>query len=756
MKIKFTAWLAATAMVAVGTALVPTAAGAEEPTLVPVEVPPGSTDFAPAPVGDQPVVPAPGLVPSVPPTGNATISTQFTGFSGAAQTAFNHATAILGSYLVSAVPIEVRVSMSDLPGSQLGSAGPALGFADQAGLDLPVDGAVYPIALVNALRGSDLCPTVNTPSFCAINGQARPHDINMQVDSSANWYFGTDGAPGAGQIDFVTVVLHELLHGVGHVTSFQKSGSAGSYGTPPQIYDRYVENVAGNRLTSFANGSTAIGTALTSGLRWGGASGIAGNGGTRPILYAPNTFQSGSSAGHLDEATYTTGPNALMTPVVQSGQAIHAVGSVTQGMLRDIGWSVTDPGPAPTDAYHALSPARICDTRPISSFVPSNQCNDQPGEGALGTGGQRNVQVTGQGGVPSGASAVVLNVTATETSSDSFLTVWPAGGALPNASNLNWRAGQALANLVTVPVSAGGAISIANQLGQAHVIVDVQGYFAPAQPGAGLVNPVTPARICDTRPISSFVPSNQCNDGPGDGSLGQGGQRNIQVTGQGGIPSSGVAAIIANLTVTQPTAASFMTAWPTGQALPNSSNVNWQAGADRANRIIIPVGTGGQISVFNFTGAAHVLLDVSGWITSASSAGAPGSTFSPLPPTRICDSRPSSAFVTTNQCNAGGAGASIGQGLTKTIQVTGQGGVPAGATAVVLNVTSSGSTAQSFFTVYPGGTARPSTSDVNWVSGQDTPNLVVVRLPANGQLTIYNATGNAHVIADVQGYFVDS
>src|SRR5580692_12930073 len=106
--------------------------------------------------------------------------------------------------------------------------------------------------------------------------------------------------------------------------------------------------------------------------------------------------------------------------------------------------------------YIPLPPARICDTRAASVSGVTDQCTGK----TLGAASTLTVQATGEGGVPSaGVSAVVANVTVTDTTSAGFLTVWPTGQAQPLASNLNWTAGATVANLVTLPVSSSGQIS---------------------------------------------------------------------------------------------------------------------------------------------------------------------------------------------------------------------------------------------------------------------------------------------------------
>ena len=131
------------------------------------------------------------------------------------------------------------------------------------------------------------------------------------------------------------------------------------------------------------------------------------------------------------------------------------------------------PPPGPPAYYHPVTPARILDTR------------TGPGPtGRLGYGCHIDVQVTGVGGVPaSGVSAVVLNVTATQPSRGSFLTVYPTDASLPTASNLNFVQGQTVPNLVTVKVGADGKVKLYNAAGQTHVIFDVVGWYGDTPDG---------------------------------------------------------------------------------------------------------------------------------------------------------------------------------------------------------------------------------------------------------------------------------
>ena len=389
--------------------------------------------------------------------------------------------------------------------------------------------------------------------------------------------------------------------------------------------------------------------------------------------------------------------------------------------------------------FAPLTPARICDTRSTSiTGQPADQCTGQ----TLVPGGSISVQVTGYGGVPASATAVVANVTATDTTAASYLTVWPAGSNRPLASNLNWSAGQTVANLVTVPLSATGALQIYNANGKTDVVVDVEGFYGPMPAGsAGLgFSPLSPARICDTRPTSiTGQPSDQCTGG----TLGPGGSIQVQVTGHGGVPTSATA-VVANVTVTDTTSASYLTAWPAGQSRPVASTLNWSGGETRANRVVIPLSATGALEFYNDLGQADLVVDVNGYYSS----GSPG-LFEAVSPFRICDTRPSSITgQPADQCT----GQTLGPSGNLPVQVTGLAGVPAGAAAVVANVTATDTTASSYLTVYP-QSPMPLASDLNWGSGYTVPNLVVCELSPGGGVQVFNDLGQVDVVVDVFGWF---
>ena len=234
---------------------------------------------------------------------------------------------------------------------------------------------------------------------------------------------------------------------------------------------------------------------------------------------------------------------------------------------------------------------------------------------------------------------------------------------------------------------------------------------------------VGPFRILDTRN----------GTGTGVGPLGPQSAIILDVTGVGDVPATGVSAVVMNLTSTGATAPSFVTAWPTGLARPNVSNVNTEPGQDVPNLAIVPVGADGTISLYNNAGQGHLVGDVVGWFA----AGCDG--FSPVAPTRISDSRQTTPF---------------GAGETRSVDVTGPAGVPANdVSAVVVNITSTGATAPSFVTAWPSGEPRPNASNVNTEPGQDVPNLAIVAVGADGTISLYNNAGAGHLVVDIYGYF---
>jgi hypothetical protein len=272
-----------------------------------------------------------------PGPARSTWQVSYTGFTPQAQAAFQAAVDIWSRLIASPVPIKVDASFASLDPGVLGSAG-AANWYKRTGLG---DGVSwYPGALADALSGSDVGGT----------------DIDAQFSNTYGFYFGIDGATPSGQIDFESVVLHELGHGLGFAGFADDAGSTGSFDASGR-FDAFTYDapIGGSRLLSYPDPSAALATALTSGsVYWGGPAGVASNGGVRPRLYAPGSWQVGSSYSHLDEATYPANTaNSLMTYAIGPGESIHSPGPIVIGMLNDLGYQAAIPAVTSTQSPEA-------------------------------------------------------------------------------------------------------------------------------------------------------------------------------------------------------------------------------------------------------------------------------------------------------------------------------------------------------------------------------------------------------------------
>jgi hypothetical protein len=205
-----------------------------------------------------------------------------------------------------------------------------------------------------------------------------------------------------------------------------------------------------------------------------------------------------------------------------------------------------------------------------------------------------------------GAGAAVLNVAATGTTAPSYLTVFPAGGARPLASNLNVAGGDTVSNRAMVRLGTAGRVTVYNNAGSADVVVDVGGWYGDGSSAgtAGAYTALAPSRVLDTRD----------GTGGGSGPVQGGATVDVQLTGRGGVPAAGVSAVVLNATVTEPSGPGFLTIFPAGAAQPLASDLNYAAGETRPNLVVVQVGAGGKVSLFASAGT-HAVFDVAGWFS---------------------------------------------------------------------------------------------------------------------------------------------
>ncbi len=273
-------------------------------------------------------------------TAQSSFVVTYTGFTPEARAAFQYAVDIWASFIQSPVPIRINAEFINFGGSF------SLGYARSLNQFSPTSEELWhPVALANKIAERDL--------------DVFGFDMEVTLNNHANvgWYFGTNGNTPAGQFDFVTVVLHEIGHGLGFYSEANDTfdvnhpvmatmGKLRS-GTPryPYIYDSFVVNGSGTAITSFDDPSADLLTQYTSGnLFWDGTQGKAENDGSRPKLYAPSPWRPGASYWHLDENTYPAGDvNSLMTPGIRGAESTHHPGPIMLGMLEDMGWTINTP-----------------------------------------------------------------------------------------------------------------------------------------------------------------------------------------------------------------------------------------------------------------------------------------------------------------------------------------------------------------------------------------------------------------------------
>ena len=365
------------------------------------------------------------------------------------------------------------------------------------------------------------------------------------------------------------------------------------------------------------------------------------------------------------------------------------------------------------------------------------------GGSTLGPGGTDSFTVTGVGAVPpSGVSSVVLNVTAVNATADTFLTAFPSGAARPTtAATLNDSPGVTASNLAFVQVGSNGQVSVYNNAGSTDLVVDVEGYVTDSTAtAAGSTFASTPlVAIADTR-SGLGVPK---------GPLGAGQTVQVTVGGTGGVPASGVTAVVLNVTAANPTAPTFLTVWRAGDARPNDGTVTAAGQINVSQTATVPTyaTSAAAVDVYNNAGSTDVIVSVEGYFL-APSGSTQAATFVPVVQQRVLDTRD----------GTGGTSGPIGAGGAFTATVTGPSPAPAGdVSAAVLNITTTQSTSAGYLTAWATGSAQPSNSLLNMTAGVTVGTLAIVPTSSTGQVSFYvgMASGaSTQVLADVAGYFV--
>jgi hypothetical protein len=438
------------------------------------------------------------------------------------------------------------------------------------------------------------------------------------------------------------------------------------------------------------------------------------NGGNAVTGYKVEAYNALSGGTLLGSCT-TTGALSCTVPSLNNNFFVYvqvqALNSIGYGAASARAVAFPRSPPSWGGAFVPFTPYRLLDTRSAG--------------GCVAGGVPRLLTVAGNFGVPSSASSVQLNVTVTGPTAGGYLTAYPAGATRPNASNLNFTAGQTVANAVPVAVGTGGQVSFFVNAGCAHVIVDLVGFHTGGSTANGGFVAVSPVRQVDTRNAGQTpcIGTNQTRDFVVTTGLFGPGLRLLPVT------------VTLNVTVTGPVSGGYLTVFPSGAARPTASNLNYVAGQTVANLVRVTLGPGEKVSFFANSGCPNIVVDTLGW--TASGTPVQGG-FNGLAPARVVDTR--------------SAGGCIPSGTSRDITVGGLAGVPTGVESVWLNVTAVTPNGNGYLTVWPTGDSRPTASTLNFLAGQVVPNLTPVRLGTGGKISVYSFGGCSNLVVDVVGY----
>lgn len=282
-----------------------------------------------------------------------------------AAVAMRFAADIWETEIVSDIPIRIDARFGTLGPGVLASAG-SRNFTD---IPNGVPGTNYVSALADAIAGFDLAP-----------GLA---DMNITI-GNLPFSFATDGVPVSGLTDFVSVALHEIGHGLGFSGTGNANGVGFSNGAVVRLYDTFVELGDGTPILDLGFGTQAQRDAIISDdLFMNAPSAVAALGGVIPKIFAPTTFNGGSSYSHWDEATFPAGdPNSLMSPQIGTAEVIQDIGDITRGLFQDIGWTLasnreTVPFDLRVTEINLMNSATLGATETISVTVGNFGSDDQ-------------------------------------------------------------------------------------------------------------------------------------------------------------------------------------------------------------------------------------------------------------------------------------------------------------------------------------------------------------------------------------------
>jgi hypothetical protein len=293
-------------------------------------------------------------------------------------------------------------------------------------------------------------------------------------------------------------------------------------------------------------------------------------------------------AANLNLVANGTRPNLVVVKIGAGGKVCLYTQTGTHLVADVNGWYRA------SSSFVPVVPERLLDTR------PATQIGYHGASPAAGTTVQLQVTGVGISNIPANAAAIVLNVTATNVSTDGFVTVWPCGTQRPDTASVTTQRGLTAPNLVISLLGNGGTLCL-NTLTAADLIADVSGYFT----AGGEFTPVQPGRTLDTRSGFRYT-----GPAPGPGQT---------VEFAPGLPLLSpsfdeATAVVLNITGVAPGADGFVTVWPCGTPRPLAANLNLSSGSITPNLVIVSLRASGTVCIYTQSGADFV-ADMFGYFT---------------------------------------------------------------------------------------------------------------------------------------------
>jgi hypothetical protein len=524
----------------------------------------------------------------------------------------------------------------------------------------------------DSLGGRGVGPTNTT---CSFSGQSLGSDYGTTNELTVRY----GNIPQAGNVQGQFVIGGPQVFSLGE-------GGNESLATPSEIFFTPAPGYE-VRLVSFARrrGTATANPAYYQLLSPSGA-----------IVYSLRPINEVSLVVESVNSAYYSGPITFQYGTLSSG--FTAVDDIVLDVRR-----------LPGTHFVPITPCRSIDTRNTSA-IPGGTSRDFTFEAC---------------NIPATATAVALNVTLVPNGSLGFLSIWPGNQPQPVVSTMNSLDGRVKANASIVGLGFNRAVSIF-VTDTAHVILDVNGYFAPVgTPGALAFYPVTPCRVVDTRNTGGIIPAQGTRRIDGGGSC-------LPVQAQ---------AYSLNVTVVPPGPLGFLTLFPEGTARPLASTLNAVTGTVVANAAILRAGTAGSFNAY-VTEQSHAIVDLNGYFGPPGQPGALA--FYPQQPCRVFDTR--------NTAGAFG-GPLLARDATRNFTVPSSAcNVPTSAQAYVMNATMVPAGVFGFLTLFPTGVNRPEVSTLNAIDGALTSNAAILPAGAGGTISVYTSDAS-HMLLDISGYF---